>query len=138
MTTATVNYRRERLRRGWLDLFQHAEGEAWGFVWNPDFGEPDWPGHTYSAEDDDLPADYPDKTDAEALVEWVRKHSAPWGSGRADNMSACASSPQTVRGLATRTAVCGTAGLAHLPGGWCDSSRADARRLPARPVRGRA
>ena len=75
MTTATVNYRGERLRRGWLD--QHAEGGAWGLAWNPDFGEPDWPGHTYSPDDDDLPGDYPDLADAEALVEWGRKHFGP-------------------------------------------------------------
>ena len=43
MATATVNFRRERLRRGWLDLYQHVEGGAWGVAWNPDFGEPDWP-----------------------------------------------------------------------------------------------
>jgi hypothetical protein len=77
MTTATVNYRRERLARGWLDLCQEAEGEAWGLAWNPDFGEPDWPGHTYLPEDDDLPNDYPDPAEAEALVEWGRKHFGP-------------------------------------------------------------
>ena len=77
MPTATANYRRERLRRGWLDLCQHADFGAWDLTWNPDAGEPDWPGHTYSAEDDDLPADYPDRADAEALVEWGRRHFGP-------------------------------------------------------------
>jgi hypothetical protein len=75
--TVTVNYRRERLRRGWLDLFQDAEAGVWGLVWAPDFAEPDWPGHTYSPEDDDLPGDYPDPADAEALVEWGRRHFGP-------------------------------------------------------------
>ena len=77
MTTATVNYRRERLRRGWLDLCEHAELGAWGLTWNPDFAEPDWPGHTYSPEDDDLPGDYPDAADVEALVDWGRRHFGP-------------------------------------------------------------
>jgi hypothetical protein len=77
MTTATVNFRRERLRRGWLDLYQHTEGGGWSVAWNADLGEPDWPGHTYSPEDDDLPGDYPDPADAEALVEWGRKHFGP-------------------------------------------------------------
>jgi hypothetical protein len=75
--TVTVNYRRERLGRGWLDLAQDPDGAAWGLTWNPDFGEPDWPGHTYSREDGDLPADFPDPADAEALVEWGRKHFGP-------------------------------------------------------------
>jgi len=77
MTTATVSYRRERLRRGWLDLFQQAEDRAWSLGWNPDFGEPDWPGHTYAPEDDDLPGDYPNPADVEALLEWGRKHFGP-------------------------------------------------------------
>ena len=58
--TVTVNYRRERLRRGWLDLIEDAEAGVWGLTWAPDFAEPDWPGHTYSPEDGDLPSDYPD------------------------------------------------------------------------------
>jgi hypothetical protein len=77
MTTETKNYRRERLRRGWLDLYEDAEAGAWCLVWGPDFGEPDWPGHTYSPEDDDLPGDYPDPADSGALVEWGRKHFGP-------------------------------------------------------------
>jgi hypothetical protein len=68
MTTATVNYRRERLTRGWLDLHQDAEAGAWLLSWAPDHGEPDWPGHIYSPEDEDLPSDYPDPRDPEALV----------------------------------------------------------------------
>jgi hypothetical protein len=77
MTTETVNYRRERLRRGWLDLYHDAEVGAWVLGWNPDSGEPDWPGHTYSPEDDDLPSDYPDPADADALVDWGRRHFGP-------------------------------------------------------------
>jgi len=77
LTTETVNYRRQRLARGWLDLDQDAETRAWRLTWNPDYGEPDWPGHTYSPEDDDLASDYPDPADAEALVEWGRKHFGP-------------------------------------------------------------
>jgi len=75
--TVTVNYRRERLRRGWLDLVQDADADVWGLTWAPDFAEPDWPGHTYSPDDGDLPGDYPDPSDAEALVEWGRKHFGP-------------------------------------------------------------
>ena len=56
MTTETLSYRRERLRRGWLDLYQRTEGGAWGLAWDPDFGEPDWPGHTYAPDDEDLPS----------------------------------------------------------------------------------
>ena len=56
---------------------EHAELGAWRLTWNPDFGEPDWPGHTYSPEDDDLPGDYPDAADVEALVEWGRRHFGP-------------------------------------------------------------
>jgi hypothetical protein len=75
--TVTVNYRRERLARGWLDRYQAAETGAWVLAWAPAFGEPDWPGHTYTPEDDDLPSDYPDPSDAEALVEWGRRHFGP-------------------------------------------------------------
>lgn len=70
-------YRRERLRRGWVDLFQDADTGAWHLAWNPDFGEPDWPGHTYAPDDGDLPGDYPDRGDVEGLVEWGRKHFGP-------------------------------------------------------------
>jgi hypothetical protein len=75
--TVTVNYRRERLRRGWLDLFEDPEAGVWGLAWAPDFGEPDCPGHTYSPRDDDLPDDYPDPADVDALVEWGRRHFGP-------------------------------------------------------------
>lgn len=77
MTTETKNYRRERLGRGWLDLYEDAEAGAWRLTWGPDFGEPDWPGHTYSPEDGDLPTDYPDPADCDALVEWGRRHFGP-------------------------------------------------------------
>ena len=77
MTTDTVNYRRERLRRGWLDLCEDAETGTWRLSWAPDSGEPDWPGHAYSAEDDDLPGDYPESSDSDALIEWGRKHFGP-------------------------------------------------------------
>jgi hypothetical protein len=56
--TVIDNYRRERLTRGWLDLCYDAEAGAWRLAWDPDYAEPDWPGHTYSPEDDDLPSDY--------------------------------------------------------------------------------
>ncbi len=77
MTITTGTYRRERLKRGWLDLHQEAETGAWGLTWAPDFGEPDWPGHTYAPDDDDLPGDFPDTADVEALVGWGRKHFGP-------------------------------------------------------------
>ena len=77
MTTETVNYRRERLTRGWLDLYQDARTGAWRLAWDPDYGEPDWPGHTYSPDDDDLASDYPDPADSDALIEWGRKHFGP-------------------------------------------------------------
>jgi hypothetical protein len=75
--TVAVNFRRERLARGWLDLFQHAEAGPWGVAWDPDSGEPDWPGHIYSPHDDDLPSDYPNPAEAEAVAEWGRKHFGP-------------------------------------------------------------
>jgi hypothetical protein len=75
--TETINYRRERLTRGWLDLQEDAEAGAWHLAWDPDFGEPDWPGHTYSPDDGDLPSDYPYPADSDALVEWGRKHFGP-------------------------------------------------------------
>lgn len=77
MTTETLNYRRERLTRGWLDLHHDAVAGGWRLAWGPDYAEPDWPGHTYSPDDDDLPSDYPDPTDSEALVEWGRRHFGP-------------------------------------------------------------
>ena len=77
MTTQTANYRRERRARGWLALCEDAETGAWRLAWGPDSGEPDWPGHTYAPEDDDLPGDYPEPTDADALVEWGRRHFGP-------------------------------------------------------------
>ena len=73
----THTYRRERLRRGWLDLYQDGETGVWVVAWNPDSGEPDWPGYTYMPEDDDLPSDYPDPADVEALVGWGVKHFGP-------------------------------------------------------------
>jgi hypothetical protein len=75
--TETVNYRRERLSRGFLDLYQDPQAGTWRLAWEPDQGEPDWPGHTYWSDDEDLPSDYPDATDAEALVDWGRKHFGP-------------------------------------------------------------
>jgi hypothetical protein len=75
--TETVTYRRERLARGWLDLYYDAEAGAWRLAWGPDYAEPDWPGHTYSTGDDDLPSDFPATDDSEALVEWGRKHFGP-------------------------------------------------------------
>ena len=77
MTTATANYRRERLTRGWLDLYEDTKAGAWGLAWAPDFGEPDWPGHTYAPDDEDLPSDYPDPADPDALVEWGQRHFGP-------------------------------------------------------------
>lgn len=74
MIETATTYRRERLTRGWLDLFQNPGVGAWGLSWAPDHGEPDWPGHIYSPEDDDLPNDYPDPSDADALVAWGTKH----------------------------------------------------------------
>lgn len=70
-------YRRERLARGWLDMFHDPELGAWVLAWDPDCGEPDWPGHKYSPEDGDLPPDYPDPADDDALVAWGRKHFGP-------------------------------------------------------------
>jgi hypothetical protein len=77
MTTQTDDYRRERLTRGWLDLYHDAEAGTWRLAWGPDFAEPDWPGHTYAPEDEDLPTDYPDPADVDALVDWGRKHFGP-------------------------------------------------------------
>jgi hypothetical protein len=68
------DYRRERLARGNLDLYRDSHAAEWLLSWRPDQGEPDWPGHTYSPEDDDLPSDYPDARDQEALVAWGAKH----------------------------------------------------------------
>ena len=75
--TVTVTCRRERLTRGWLDLYPYGEVGEWGLAWAPDYGEPDWPGHIYWPEEEDLPRDYPDPADAEALVEWGRTHFGP-------------------------------------------------------------
>jgi hypothetical protein len=73
----TGTYRRERLTRGWLDLYYDPAAGAWRIAWDPDSGEPDWPGHTYKPHDDDLPGDYPDPADVEALLKWGRKHFGP-------------------------------------------------------------
>lgn len=75
--TETANFRRERLARGWLDLYYDADAGAWRLAWGPDYAEPDWPGHTYSPGDDDLPSDFPAAADFDALVEWGRKHFGP-------------------------------------------------------------
>jgi hypothetical protein len=75
--TETVTHRRERLRRGRLELYPYGDVGEWGLAWSPDYGEPDWPGHTYWPEDEDLPNDYPDRADADALVEWARRHFGP-------------------------------------------------------------
>jgi hypothetical protein len=68
------NYRRERVSRGNLDLSRDDKTGKWQLAWAPDYGEPDWPGHTYSPDDEDLPGDYPDTSDADALVEWGQRH----------------------------------------------------------------
>jgi hypothetical protein len=73
----TAVYQRERLTRGWIVLCQDADTGAWRLAWDPDGGEPDWPGHVYSPEDDDLPDDYPDPGDVDALVGWGRRHFGP-------------------------------------------------------------
>ena len=74
---STAVYQRERLTRGWIVLCQDSTG-AWCLAWDPDGGEPDWPGHTYSPADADLPSDYPsDSADPAALVGWGRKHFGP-------------------------------------------------------------
>ena len=46
----TGTYRRERLTRGWLDLYYDPAAGAWRIAWDPDSGEPDWPGHTYNPQ----------------------------------------------------------------------------------------
>ena len=56
------------------DLCHDAEAGAWRLSWAPDHAEPDWPGHTYSPEDEDLPSDYPDPSDPDALVGWGTRH----------------------------------------------------------------
>lgn len=71
------DYRRERLRNGWLDLHRDSEG-AWRLSWSPDEGHPDWPGSTFSPGDT-LPSDYPDPRDPDALIAWGR---AQFGSRR--------------------------------------------------------
>jgi hypothetical protein len=73
----TDDYRTERLGRGNLDLQQNAETGEWSLSWNPDHGEPDWPGHTYSPGDDDLPDDFPGPDDPDALIAWGRGHFGP-------------------------------------------------------------
>jgi hypothetical protein len=77
MSTQTVDFRRTRLARGWLDLYEDTDAGAWGLIWAPDLGEPDWPGHTYAPTDEDLPSDYPDPVDAEALLGWGTRHFGP-------------------------------------------------------------
>jgi hypothetical protein len=72
-----IDYRRERLDRGNIDLYRESETVEWRLSWAPDHGEPDWPGHTYSTQDEDLPSDFPDSGDVDALVEWGRKHFGP-------------------------------------------------------------
>ena len=73
----TAVYQRERLSRGWIVLCQDADTGAWRLAWDPDGGEPDWPGHVYSPEDHDLPDDYPDPADVDSLVDWARRHFGP-------------------------------------------------------------
>jgi hypothetical protein len=66
------NYRRERLRSGWLDLHRDEAG-VWRLSWTPDPGHADFPGRTYSPGDGDLPTGYPGATDPDALIEWGKR-----------------------------------------------------------------
>ena len=75
--TAIDNYRRDGSHAGGWTSATTLKAGAWRLAWDPDYAEPDWPGHTYSPEDDDLPSDYPDPSDSDALVEWGRKHFGP-------------------------------------------------------------
>jgi hypothetical protein len=77
MGSSDGDYRTERLSRGNLDLNLDGDTGRWLLSWRPHYGEPDWPGHTYSAGDKDLPEDYPASDDVEALIEWGRSHFGP-------------------------------------------------------------
>lgn len=70
-------YRLERLSRGNLELSLDAAMGGWRLSWAPHYGEPDWPGHTYTPGDADLPGDYPAPDDVDALIEWGRRHFGP-------------------------------------------------------------
>ncbi len=69
-------YRRERLSHGWLDL-QRDDNGKWSIRWAPDEGHPDHPGHTYKAGDEQLPDDYPESDDPDALIAWGKKRFGP-------------------------------------------------------------
>jgi hypothetical protein len=65
------DYKRVRLRSGWLDLNRDETG-IWRLRWTPDEGHPDWPGRTHSPSDLYLPYGYPGPDDPEALIAWGR------------------------------------------------------------------
>ena len=71
------NYRTEYLLRGNLDLRRDGQTGKWRLAWSPHDGEPDWPGHSYSPGDKDLPSDYPPADDLTALIDWGRRHFGP-------------------------------------------------------------
>jgi hypothetical protein len=77
MGSGSSEYRMERLTRGNLDLNLDAATGLWILSWRPHYGEPDWPGHTYSPGDKDLPSDFPAPDDVEALLAWGRSHFGP-------------------------------------------------------------
>jgi len=75
--TGTVTYRRQRLTRGWLDLYRHADAGAWGLAWARTPANPIGRDTRTRRKTTICPATYPDPADAEALVDWGRKHFGP-------------------------------------------------------------
>jgi hypothetical protein len=82
MSSTDEGYRRERIGgqeqaggRGWLDV-QRQEDGSWLLAWNPDQGEPDYPGRSFPPGDPYLPDDFPGPTDPDALLAWGRERFA--------------------------------------------------------------
>jgi hypothetical protein len=62
----------EQLTRGWIRVWQR-DDSVWGVRFEPYQGDPDYPGVTYTPNDELRPADFPDQYDPDALLGWARK-----------------------------------------------------------------
>ena len=66
-------YQSKNVSDGKLDVWQ-GEDDIWRITWRPERGHKDYPGHTYSPQDSNLPSGYPKSQDPGVLMTWAINH----------------------------------------------------------------
>ncbi len=66
------DYRSEQVTRGSISVW-HREDGTWGVSFEPHEGDPEYPGVTYTPEDELRPPDFPTEYDPEALMAWAKE-----------------------------------------------------------------